>query len=395
MKASRIIIWFYGVFAALVAFGKIFIDYEPLHLTTILVVACFILCLLLGSLFGERRGGFETQGLSSERADKWLLWLGIGTGISTILIWFAKLTKYGSLDTFLANAYTIREGTIGRGDPTDLPIYVQYFNSLVYALFAIALCRFGQTRQFKYVLISAYFFVLIVMNDLTQLGRIGILYAIFCVIGYFIVFRRRAFTPINIFCVVALFALLMLPRLIRGSFDNFEASIRNYRDYFSTDIPPVFNALTITYIYYFSSPYALDNYLQTPDPKHTYGERTFTPFVNIAARLTGDTRQTTIDEPAYIPFRYNIYTVIKDFYQDFGMVGFTLVPFLIGIVFGRLFVSASTFDALKIFSAGWLFYTPIYNAYSFGGFMISFALLVALNARTVPRPHLEAVSTPS
>ncbi|WP_137430141.1 oligosaccharide repeat unit polymerase, partial [Escherichia coli] len=93
----------------------------------------------------------------------------------------------------------------------------------------------------------------------------------------------------------------------------------------------------INYIYYFSSPYSFNQWMEKDfnTTEFTYGSRTFTPFYNILSKLYGNERVVIIDENAYIPFRHNIFSVVKDYYSDFGFWGVILIPFTIGLICGK------------------------------------------------------------
>ncbi len=65
--------------------------------------------------------------------------------------------------------------------------------------------------------------------------------------------------------------------------------------------------------------------------------------------------------------------------MDFGIIGIIILPFVFGTIVSYLFKYHGIYaDALKIILLAWLFYTPIYNAFSFGGFLIAFVFTATL-----------------
>ena len=90
-------------------------------------------------------------------------------------------------------------------------------------------------------------------------------------------------------------------------------------------------------------------------------------------------RLVIIGDLVYVPFDTNIFTIIGEIYMDFGIIGIIILPFVFGSIVGFLFKYHGIYaDALKMILFAWLFYTPIYNAFSFGGFLISFVFTAIL-----------------
>ncbi len=379
-KIHHVILGFYFGYFLMTLAGNIFIQYKTISPLTLIVIIVYVIAVFSGALIGEALKIPKIK-LSAFLSLDSALWLGSGIALLALLYtWYLHLQFYGSLSYMIANAFTIRSETIGGGRQIT-PVYIGYLSSLAYGLFALALAMYGNLRTWRYVIAATLLFVLCALGDLVTFGRIGMLYAIFSLIGFFLIFKVAIFRPRNIILLFVLFALLMLPRLLRGSFDNFEGSLWSIYPFLKIQLPVSLNPFLATYIYYFSSPYALDAYLESAGfaSQYSWGLRTFTPIVRILNRFIGVDYISTIDPMVYIPFNFNIYTIIRDYYQDFGLLGIVLLPLLSGISMGIIFRWKGTiYDAIKIYLIGWLFYTPIFNAFSFGGFMISFAFLIAV-----------------
>ena len=136
------------------------------------------------------------------------------------------------------------------------------------------------------------------------------------------------------------------------------------------------------YIYYFSSIFSF-NQLFNNEIDHLYGFKNFAPLINIIARIfpfLSIQRVQLIEPMAQIPFEYNIYSILGDIYIDFGSIGFFFLPLLFGFIIGVIFKANGFFiDSLKLLMFAWIFYSPIYNCFSFGSFFISFIFLVLLS----------------
>jgi oligosaccharide repeat unit polymerase len=379
MKPYNIILWFYVVYALGVCAGYGLIEYPSISFFTLDVIFIYVSCLMMAAFVGYQSLERGVTWDFSINFDRLLVLIAVLGAVLVAWLWALNISHYGSLEYIILNSFTIRTNTIGVSE-SIFPVYLTYPSSLIYPAFVIALVLYEHRGGGRYLAAAFAIFVLIALQDLLTFGRIGILYAIFCVIGYWIVYRKRVFSLRNLLLFSALFFILMLPRLLRGSFDNMSETVRIYAPYLRFDIHPVFYSFLSVYIYYFSSPFALDSYLAGDIDLHTFGQRTFTPIYNLLSKFIGFERINTIDPMANVPFEYNIYTFVKDIYSDFSLVGVVLVPLAVGYVFGRVFRSNTmSANCLKIYMLGWLFYTPLFNAFSFGGFVIGFAFLIFLH----------------
>jgi oligosaccharide repeat unit polymerase len=379
VKPHKIVLWFYTLYALLVCAGYILIEYPPISFFTLNIIFIYVSCFIIGSYLGNQSDSAPIALGVKIGLDKVLFVLVLLSAILIAILWAINIAHYGSIEYILLNSFTIRSNTIGLAE-SIFPVYLTYPSSLVYPAFVIALVLFEQRGQRRYAYVALILFVLIALQDLLTFGRIGILYAIFCLIGYCVVFRKRVFTLRSAVLFALLFFILMLPRLLRGSFDNMSGTMGNYLPHMRFDIHPVFYSFVSVYIYYFSAPFALDAFFSSDIDVYTLGQRTFTPLYNIVSKMLSFERVNTIDPMVNIPFEYNIYTFIKDIYSDFSLFGVVLVPLGIGWLFGKFYRgTTATATCVKIYLLAWIFYTPLFNAYSFGGFLIGFAFLVFLN----------------
>ena len=379
-RIDNFIILFYTIYLVIALFGYTFINYIQINISTLFIYFIYVLFLYFGAFIGIRlKIGPLFPRRSVKINDSFVRKFLIMFGVVTLLIWLKFINEYGSIEAIIANAYNIRENTIGESE-SIIPLWLTYLSSIEYAFFAILLILFHRTKKHLGAII--YMFVIIILSDLQTFGRLGILFSIFSVIGWVIYTRKKILTFKNFIFTFLLYNLLMLPRLIRGGFDNFSGTIDNYAAYFTVKISPYFYGFISIYIYYFSSIFSF-NQLFSVDIDHLYGFKNFAPLINILGRLfpfLSIQRVQLIEPMAQIPFEYNIYSILGDIYIDFGFIGFFFLPVFFGFIIGCIFrINGFFIDALKILMFAWIFYSPIYNCFSFGSFFISFFFLVVLS----------------
>jgi hypothetical protein len=389
-KAYQIILGFYGAYVVLVLAGRILIRYPGISVTTLLTALLYLSSICIGAYVGGKLKPARIMTVRARSLDRVMKYLGLATLLPVAYTGWSFLRYYGSLEYILSFANAVRYQQIGQ-ETGIVPFYTGYASSLIYGLFALCLARIGSEGGKWYKAAALYFFFLIFLSDVWTFGRIGTLYAIFCITGFFTVFRiKRLITAKNILLLAVMFLVLSTPRLIRTAEGDFGINVGGWladysEPYLKYPVPRITKQALDAYINYISGIYALDDYIYAnPGGEHTLGFRTLTPVFRVYNRLVGIGYVSTIDRGAGNPmvglYGFNVYTFIRDLYGDFGILGVAIVPCLIGLFFGALFNCRGVgYDALKIYSMGWLLYTPIYNAFSFGGFLISFVFLLALN----------------
>jgi oligosaccharide repeat unit polymerase len=369
---------FYIVYCLLAGLGTVFIRYKSLSFRTIVVIFIFI----AASYFGFRLG--ESSPLRFAPREKPLnlkLALSIGTtvaSISVLIAWGFILRHYGSLGYVFANAFSIRISTIGSKE-SAYPLVFGYGASICYGFFPLALIL---KRKVEGVCL----FIVILLLDLVSFGRVGVIFATFILLSWALVQKVRLLSIKNIMAMIILLAVLIMPRLIRGNFDNFEGTISGYRPYFRYELPSSTNMIASNYIYYFSSGYALNEYLMDSrgSDKLGLGSRIFAPIANMTSRLFGGARPNLIDKTAEIPFEYNIYTAIHDWLIDFGVLGMVIGPLLLNFLLAILSKGeGAAATAVKIYSMAYILFTPVYFIFTFGGFFLSLFLLLCIRIQDV------------
>jgi len=377
-KPYKFIIIFYTFYLIIALLGNLIIDYIPLNPEVFLLYLVYSIFLTVGSLIAHVSPKVIHNPSFAINIKSWVLIFLVITTASSIVSWIFYIHHFGSLRYILLHGYLIRKETMGQTESIS-PGILGYVSSLTYGIFIIILIKFRQSQnKVLWVSFAVWAFLIIMLNGLRSFGRTGILFAIFSIVSSIILYKVPIIRAKNIFLMVVLFFGLNLPRLMRGGFDNFSSTVTNYYSHFKVNIPPIFNAITSVYIYYFSSLYSFSYMIENDKLVNTYGLKTFAPIKNFISRfLTQESRIILIEPKAYIPFSHNIYSIIKDLLSDFGYFGIIIFPIFLGIFIGHAFkYEGIFFDALKITIMAGIFYSPIYNVFSFGSYFISLMALI-------------------
>jgi len=379
-RLSLFLILFYFGFVFISMLGFLFFNNIPFTFHAFFVFTLFFIFLIAGVELGKSLNFGRLKKINFSKFETFLIIIILLQTFVILGVWNIIIDRYGSLSNILSEADKIRRESIGQTE-SPVPVWMTYFAGTIQFSFASSLIFIEySTKKSKYVLLSVYTFLLVLLLDLTTFGRIGTLYSFFTIIGYTLIFRKQVFTLKRISLVTIVILLVLLPRYIRGDYDAFASTVDVLSPYLKNDFHPIVLSMLTFYMYYFSSIFAMSVYYELPTEPLLYGERTFTPFYNVISRFfIEDDRIVLIDKIVYVPYPVNIYSIVKDMTVDFGYLGMTIVAFFFGIVLGNIFRTQNKgifWDALKIFMFGWIFYIPIYNAFSFGGFLLSFIALM-------------------
>ncbi len=382
-RLSLLLMVFYVSFIAISMLGFLFFNNMHVSFEALALFTSFFILLILGVEIGK---SLSFGKINKFKIDNLGIFLVIALFIqSTVIlgIWTYIIDRYGSVSNILTIANEIRADTIGKTE-SIYPVWMSYIAGTIMVTFSLNLILFEYSKKkIIYAFTSIFSFIFILLYDLTSFGRVGTLYALFVLLGYLLFFRKKIFTLKRITLLLIVMILMFLPRYIRGENDAFSSTIVAFSAYTKTDFNPIILSVLTIYMYYFSSLFSMSSYYAEPQEALTYGERTFTPFYNIISRfVTSEERISLIDKMVYIPYPVNIYSIVKDLTSDFGYLGMILISLFFGIILGHIFRSQNRgifVTALKIFMFGWIFYIPIYNAFSFGSFLLSFVILIFLS----------------
>lgn len=304
--------------------------------------------------------------------------------------WIIMVREYHSLVAIFAHAFAIRMSEIGHNGPPS-QVLSGYVISLLFAAFALAISIWLSHPSRTILMYALLCATLILSESLLTFGRMELLWVLLLCASTFLLFRIETVLRSKQLAFVIVVGLLVaeLPHTFRhGGLTSDLFGSRLGEGYSSSAAVwlTVRDGVDDTFTDYSSGLSAFSTFLDR-DTKQTWGLRTFTPVFRLTARLGlihPAKYITTIDRPATnISPDYNIYTVLRDFDQDFGPIGVALLGIVIGACYGKIFGTVGlTANAITIYVTTWVLYTPFYNAFSFGAFLIPFLFLGALHLFT-------------
>lgn len=347
-------------------------DMIPLQIETFIVYFVFTSALILGIIWGGTIPLINIKNSVQINPKSLLRSLLIISSSCIIIGWCLIIKHYGSLFYIITHSFDIRNETIGDGLQI-IPTFISYLSSFCYVGFPISLAMYYSYKEKVFIGYAFAFFFVIILGDLQAFGRIGILFAIFILVSYYIECIHKLPSLKTVLSVFILLVILMLPRYLRGG-NSLENVGSRYRPFLLIDVSPFFESFLSVYAYYFSGIFALNNLLFT-DIDYQGGQRNFSALINLLNRIIplNDNRITIIADFTYIPYDTNIYSIIGEMWMDGGLLFIIIFSILFGSIIGWLYKYNGSFAlALKFILITWILETPIYNVFSFGNFLLAF-----------------------
>lgn len=366
------------------------VRYNQMSLAAIVIYIIHYGAFLFGSLLvllcqggvnRTRISGTDMQESVDNRLVLFALRLMVAISLlSTLYIWHILISNYGSLSYILQNAFTIRLQLINNPN-SPIPVWASYLASLANAAAALGgyYVFFVSRKEWTaYLPIGVSF-----LCDLTTFGRVGTIWTLLLYGSAFVAsgkmqFRRPDFRRIGkaICLVVLVLLLLSLPRLIRGNFDGFSATVRGYEGALAVNTRdnPFINGLVTFYVYGTGSFTAFSEYIKAHRfAEPTFGKALFTPVFRVLRRLGYSSRFefSNLYLPVRIPFDFNVFTYLRDVYSDLGPGGFLVVPIFLGFLSTMvMFALRKAFSlpllVIQLYLYMFFVFSVIYNPFSFG-----------------------------
>jgi oligosaccharide repeat unit polymerase len=221
--------------------------------------------------------------------------------------------------------------------------WIVMLNSVTSSLFSIGFVLLGvflhlEPGRRKYVYLAT-FLLITLATGLTSVSRqeatVNIVYLVF---AYCFVrgldrprTERRVLTMLlPLVTVAVLFVLIDL--LLRKSAEY--------------DQPDRFQGFLYHLFWYGASPLAAFNeFLTTFDGRHRLGQCMFFPFYKWLYRfhLVAEPDISVFGEFVLVPYLANVYTWLRNFYEDFGMAGVVVGPYVLGWALSALRTRAATY----------------------------------------------------
>jgi oligosaccharide repeat unit polymerase len=358
------------IFSPIGVFGLVFgttflllafpvIRYTPLSNTTALALVAVMLLFTAGTVSVAvplRPEGCKSAPVSSKYVNMsrlrslLIVTNAVGT-LGVALQWYYVMHAFGgaaALFRQIALVYVYR--TTGALEMAPL---AGYLASIAHAASYLGGCYIGFRGKSK--LLPLWSLSIVVLTSLVMMGRASLLWGGLLFLNGILLSRIVARegsdsgSPTNFKMVlrltvlaVALFGLMLGIRQIRGGGDNFRSTASSFRDYsnlsYSNDGSFFWNALLSNYVYVTGSLPALTRALEqgTGLPQN-WGTNTF----GCIFRALGVSVPRYL-EFTYIPFPFNVYTALADWYWDFGWAGVLVIPFVAGLISSFLFEKALT-----------------------------------------------------
>ena len=247
--------------------------------------------------------------------------------------WVILLKIYGSIPAVFLNAGKIyRE--MSKGEIKGIIPYIYYFGFV--AVFFSGIYT-AYNRRFTFITFLP--FLGIIIKELANLGRTGMLFAFLEFLISFFLFRNllNVSTKFRFFRLNAILAstILIVLLIVSASFVKVSrSSTENYLGV-SKELRQTKDNLIISpslYLYLSSDIGVLNQYLGSEGEKTKFGQHTLLPVHDFFAKLGLEERPQDYQKGYYIPMWTNTGTYIRELHADFGLSGVLFGPYIIGLL---------------------------------------------------------------
>lgn len=381
----------FGIVSLLLIFPVV--QYVSLNNTTMVVLIIVMLAFFLGTLaaifpwrMSHKAAMCRRQkNLNVREIQVALLFSNLIATLGLALQWYFVIRFFGGATAFVAQIPLLYVSRLAQA--LKMPPWAGYMASVGFAGIYLAGHYIGAKGDNR--ILPFWSWVIILAHSLVTMGRAsiiwgGLLFLNGIMLSQILIGKSAVLSHsmlrqgIRLVVLgVVLFGLMLGVRQIRAGGDNFQATADNIRDYSlicrSDESDFLCNAFLSNYVYLTGSVPALGQILErgTGIPEN-WGVNTF----GSVFRRLGMTVPRYL-EPVNIPFPFNVYTAVADWYLDFGWMGILIVPFIIGFASSFLFektlnrsISTSALAVLS-FLFLWLEFSVFFSLSSQGFFWIA------------------------
>jgi len=231
----------------------------------------------------------------------------------------------------------------------------------------------GRKFKFRYLLLLLPSLFRAVLTG----ERIMIIYSILSFIIPLLVIRlrinKRYTKKIKNTLIISIIILTLLFIYVGKSRDQYASS--------SVYVTSLYPSIAKVYVYTTGSFVAFSEWLQTWDGKLNYGANTFTPVFSVLYNLgvinnkSINLQTVGILEFINIPFKFNVYTFLKDIINDFGYLGLTVYGWLLGLISSYVFYKVNLKTNSSLFFDLWLVIITFYLTFGFIASISTFSSL--------------------
>jgi oligosaccharide repeat unit polymerase len=245
-----------------------------------------------------------------------------------------------TFERFLAEPWHLR-AAIMQG---DVSWFLRYFYfTMPAAVLAFVHLRLTESRRF----IMRFIVVTSLVYGMATTGRTAVIWLlawIACVYIYMpnrgnLVWQKaKAMGALGLFALVSLLFFIAAGSWVGRTYYNSELAR-------SSAVGESTEAIIVPYQYFTSNIPAFQNLL-LEEPAYTYGQYTLLPVIKTLAAFTDEVQSLTeVSEFTKTPFLGNTYTYLWPYYQDFGLPGLLVCPFLLGAIVTLPFLRMKVYGA--------------------------------------------------
>jgi oligosaccharide repeat unit polymerase len=255
--------------------------------------------------------------------------------LSAIQNWYVLVKLFGSIPAVLINATLVYRLNVHR----DISGVIPYVSTLGFV--AIFFSGLYTAYKGKFSFLTFYPFIGIILKELAEVGRAGMLFALieyftsFILFGYLLkdsLSHKQKFSKKNSVIAITILLLVIIisasvVKTARGSFESYSGA--------SKQLNKLEGNMIITpsiYLYLSSDLGVLSKYLENNSEKATFGQNTFLPIYSVLSKFDIVKRPSDYQMGYFIPMWTNTGTYIRELHADFGLWGTFLGPYLIGLI---------------------------------------------------------------
>jgi len=338
------------------------IRYQDINSFVWYLILSAFLSFVLGTLtlYTSRRLKLSQTIVNDNAQDVWMrndqrllkifiLFFGIIGLLVVVQNWMVLLKEFGTIQGVLLNASLVYRMRIERSIEGQIPYlftfsYVSMFFAAVYS-----------ASRNKISLLTLLPFVGVILKEISQSSRAGILNAFFLYIATFLIYRYfyqfRVYVKfsnhklVTGFMVVAilLFLSTTLIRVTRITNEKFKGATSELNELEA-------NALISPSLYlYFSGQIGtLNKVIQKEERSKLFAEKTLTMLYGTIAKFDLVKRPKDHDQGYFIPVWINTGTFLREIFMDYGYLGIVIIPFILGLLctyyWYRFFETGSLFN---------------------------------------------------
>lgn len=240
---------------------------------------------------------------------------------------------------------------------TETPLLMNYFTLLGIPAIAISTVLSLVSRKWTDVI-----FVVVPILALSIIGIksylfYGAVWGTFVYIYFQSYYRKGKWLLLGIMVIVFLLLFFIGYSFMNGDLSN-------------NGITGFFNALKMPYIYASGSIPAFSNFIDQPRKDYLIGVMTLRPIY----RFMQETFYKDLPIPSHmaeytlIPFSFNTYTFLREFYIDWGPAGLLVIMWVLGYSLSWLFHKMKTERSLKLLlivslTSMWIVFSPLTNQF--------------------------------